>query len=210
MELPIHIKVNIRQASFFAIMPDYQSSNYTLKWHNGNIYDLPNSPAQIIELPHLPYADKPTMYHLIISADSEIRLFGDPLDVDGQEAPIQRIMIDISISDDSVNAPVSIDRRLFVSPDFVDGWALSEGAFGIGIICHKGWWEVSKIRVDTTVCAALRHRSFLILMTGIQSHEEVSSYTNRTFSDSHITSTFAARRCILGQSCSSCDYIPSC
>ncbi|CAG8609159.1 1550_t:CDS:2 [Acaulospora colombiana] len=151
VQVPTSIIANIRQASFFAIIPEEQYPNYTPKWHNGNIYDLPNSPDQIIELPNLPDTSKTTIYHIVISADSEIRLFGDPLDVNGQEAPIQRIMIDFLISPNNPDPTVSINSELSVAPDFIDGWALSEGVFGIGVVSHNSWWEVSTIHINSIV-----------------------------------------------------------
>ncbi|PVG01691.1 hypothetical protein CPB86DRAFT_698784 [Serendipita vermifera] len=149
VQVPTYIKANIRQASFFAIIPQNQSSDYTPKWHNGNIYDLSNSPDQIIELPHSPDTNEVTIYHLIVSADSEIRLFGDPLDVDGQEDPIQRVMVDFSIPQTSLELSLSTNPQLSVAPDFVDGWALSDGAIGIGVISYEGWWEVASLHINT-------------------------------------------------------------
>jgi hypothetical protein len=135
--------VDIQHASFFTIIPDSIPTNYTPIWHSGNIYGLPNSPSHLIELPCLPSQSQPTKYHVFVSGDYEIRLFGDPLDIEGQETPIQRLFVKLSIINHA--PPIQLEPQLDVIPDFIGGWALAHnGTMGIGVKnSNEGWWEIA-------------------------------------------------------------------
>jgi len=148
---PPLLVTDVRQVSFFSIVPDNFPANYTPKWHTGNIYNLPGSPAQLVELPTPPSRFQATKYHVFASADYEIRLFGDPLEMEGQETPIQRLFFKFSMKD-CVPA-VHLEEQLDVIPEFVDGWALSvNGMMGIGLKNgDEGWWEVTAVSHHTSV-----------------------------------------------------------
>ncbi|KAG8780893.1 hypothetical protein FRC15_009190 [Serendipita sp. 397] len=137
----------VRQASFFAIVPEPIPTDFTPTWHNGNIYNLLNSPIQLLPLPSSPSLESPTLYHIFVSGDYEIRLFGDPEDVENQETPVQRLEIRLDVlQEERLIAPQS---QLDVVPDFVDGWVLSkDGALGIGMMALHSWWAV--IGVEST------------------------------------------------------------
>ena len=68
------LAVSLRRASFFALVPVQPSSSdifFTPEWHPGNIYGLPRSPKQLIDLPDLSLTH-PTVYNIFVSGDYEV------------------------------------------------------------------------------------------------------------------------------------------
>jgi hypothetical protein len=152
---PRFLVADVRQASFFALIPATVPANYTPSWHNGNIYNLANSPTHVVELPDPPALHQPTTFHLIVSGDYEIRLFGDPMDLNDQETPVQRLHIDLGF-EEVRDAMVVVESKLNVVPDIVDGWMLSEnGSIGVGIRSLEGWWEATSVESASEVCTFL-------------------------------------------------------
>ncbi|KAF8589925.1 hypothetical protein K439DRAFT_1331326 [Ramaria rubella] len=129
------------QASFFALMPVQPTElPFTPEWNPGDIYGLPRPPKQLIEPPALSLTE-PTSYHLFVSGDYEIRLFGDP-EVTGHQAPVLDIHVNITL--ESRQSTVVLDPALHVVCDFVQGWAFGS-ALGIGIRAMEGQWEVQDV-----------------------------------------------------------------
>lgn len=143
---------DVRSVSYFTIIPDSPCDNYTPEWHTGNIYDLPHSPAQLLRLPCAPARNgSTTTYHIFASGDYEIRLFGDPVDIEGQEMPIQRLKLHFEF-EDMDGGPVILEPQTDIVPDFVDGWALAaNGALGIGVKAINGWWRVTNVTASDPV-----------------------------------------------------------
>ncbi|KAG8805334.1 hypothetical protein FRC17_005560, partial [Serendipita sp. 399] len=142
MTVPLLV-ADVRQASLFTIVPEPIPKDFTLTWYNGNIYSLSNSSIQLISLPTSPSTDTATIYHILVSGDYEIRLFGDPVDIEKQETPVQRLEVRLDVLQTKSPPPIIPQNQLDVVPNFVDGWPLSsEGALGIGILAMDSWWTV--------------------------------------------------------------------
>ncbi|KAG8951078.1 hypothetical protein FRC00_007434, partial [Tulasnella sp. 408] len=118
----------------FAVVPRNASAD--VQWHFGNIYGLPEN-SQVIPLPANMSTVHGTSLDLFISADYEIRLFGDPVVMHGGEAPITAVDVKVEVV---VEEGVVLGNDHFV-PDFVDGWAFGD-ALGIELISNFGDWEV--------------------------------------------------------------------
>ena len=102
---------------------------------------MPNMPNQIVPYPGEVAIDQTTVFDLFVSGDFEIRLFGDPLIVEGQHIPIQRLKFQLGFLSTSGPLPVILEQQLNVMPDFVDGRIFSvTQAFGIGLKSTSGWW----------------------------------------------------------------------
>jgi hypothetical protein len=142
---------DVRSASYFSIIPDTPNVDHTPQWHAGNIYNFPNNPSQVIQLPTTPKAGHSTTYHLIVSGDYEFRLFGDPMDVEGQQTPIQKLQFDFKFQENNTS-PLILEPQMDVIPDFVGGRALADdGALGIGVKAVDGGWEVVKVSSSSSV-----------------------------------------------------------
>lgn len=143
---PPMLQAELRQVSFFAISPEI-TANHTLKWHAGNIYDLARAPMGVMPFPTAPKCNETTVYHIFASLDYEIRLFGDPLDVEKSEAPIHRSSLKFSTIDPSDG--IRREPKLDLIPDLVDGWLFSEGFIGLGFMCGNQSWELASIESTT-------------------------------------------------------------
>lgn len=127
----------------FAILP--RNSSAEVEWHFGNIYALPESP-QVIPLPANISTFDQTTLDFFISADYEIRLFGDPVVMHGAEDPITAVDVKV----DLVHEEAVVLGNEHVVPDFVDGWAFGD-ALGIELTSSFGEWEVSAVRTSANV-----------------------------------------------------------
>jgi len=86
-----------------------------------------------------------------VSGDYEIRLFGDPVDVEGQQTPIQKLQFDFKFQEDDASLLV-LEPQMDVIPEFVGGWTLAaDGALGIGVKSMDGWWEVVNVSSSSSV-----------------------------------------------------------
>ena len=98
-------------------------------------------PNQIVPYPGEVSVDQTTVFDLFVSGDYEIRLFGDPVTIEGQPTPVQRLGIQLGFLSTSDPLPVILEQHLDVIPDFVDGRIFSATkAFGIGLKSTSGWW----------------------------------------------------------------------
>ncbi|KAJ2931423.1 hypothetical protein H1R20_g5707, partial [Candolleomyces eurysporus] len=107
------------------------------KWYAGNIYDLPRSLPQSVELPRSSTGE----YQLFVSGDYEIRLFGDPHVREGSEVPALNIKLNVGVEETSslyIREP-SQD----VVCDLVDGFAFGK-AIGVGLRSTTSWITVTK------------------------------------------------------------------
>lgn len=127
----------------FAVLPRNTSSD--VQWHFGNIYALPENP-QVIPLPTNISTFEDTSLDFFISADYEIRLFGDPVVMHGAEDPVTAVDVKVDVVLDE-GVVVGDDH---VVPDFVDGWALGD-ALGIELTSSFGDWEVVGISTPANV-----------------------------------------------------------
>lgn len=126
-ERKVRLLVQLRQGSYFTILPADSFSNITPRWYAGNIYDISGSLPQIVELP----LSRTGEYQLFISGDYEIRLFGDPVTQEGSDVPVQKIILDLQIEDiDEVG--YALEPAQNVICDFVDGYAFGD-SIGIGL-----------------------------------------------------------------------------
>lgn len=111
---------------------------------------MPNVPNQIVPYPAEVAIDRPTVFDLYVSGDFEIRLFGDPVIVEGQQIPIQRLIFQLDLLATSGPLPVLLEQELNVIPDFVDGWIFSVAqTFGIGLKSVDGWWCTDSVMSST-------------------------------------------------------------
>jgi hypothetical protein len=117
---------------------------------------MPNMPNQIVPYPAEVAIDQTTIFDLYVSGDFEIRLFGDPVIVEGQHIPIQRLIFQLDFLATSGSLPVLLEQQLNVIPDFVDGRIFSATqTFGIGLKTASGWWCTDAVVLSTTqVCPA--------------------------------------------------------
>ncbi|KAJ6488662.1 hypothetical protein C8R47DRAFT_490907 [Mycena vitilis] len=134
-ELPTpRLLVQLVQGSYIAIVPASGSDTSSPpEWHAGNIYDMQRTLPRAIELPTPPSATSPTTYHVFVSGDYEIRVFGD------QAVPAQSIKLTINV--ESTANVAKLESTQDVLPDFVDGYAFGN-AIGVGVRSLGGWWNV--------------------------------------------------------------------
>ncbi|KAJ7684731.1 hypothetical protein DFH06DRAFT_1277353 [Mycena polygramma] len=126
--------VQLIQGSYIAIVPASGSDTSSPpEWHAGNIYEMQRTLPRAIELPTPPSATSPTTYHVFVSGDYEIRLFGD------LAVPVQSIKLTIDV--ESTADLARLESTQDVLPDFVDGYAFGD-AVGVGVRCLGGWWNV--------------------------------------------------------------------
>ncbi|GLB35159.1 putative prolyl oligopeptidase family protein [Lyophyllum shimeji] len=133
--------VNLVQGSFFTILPANAAERRLMEpeWYAGNIYDMERALPRAVPLPVPPYLKQPTIYHLFVSGDYEIRLFGDPA-VQGSEIPVQTIRLTVEL--ESVTHSLVHEPSQGFLCDFVDGMAFGN-ALGITLRSISGWWTVS-------------------------------------------------------------------
>jgi hypothetical protein len=166
---------DVRSASYFSIIPDERNVDHSPQWHAGNIYNLPNTPSQAIQLPTTPKARNSTTYHLIASGDYEIRLFGDPVDIEGQQTPIQKLQFNFKFLENDTS-PLVLEPQMDIIPEFVGGWTLAaEGALGIGVKAIDGWWEVVDISSSSSVGLIHLNYSVSSHIAGVQSELRIQA-----------------------------------
>ncbi|CAL1703964.1 unnamed protein product [Somion occarium] len=137
------LSVSMLQGSLFTITPSSPNLNFTPKWYAGNIYAMGASLPQAVSLPEPPSPTEPTVYHLFLSGDYEIRLFGDPK-ARGSDVP--ELQISYTVEIEHPREALTVQPTHHVVPDFVDGWAFGD-AFGIGLRSVDGWWTVTDAKI---------------------------------------------------------------
>ncbi|KAF8636685.1 hypothetical protein AX17_003490 [Amanita inopinata Kibby_2008] len=145
---PPKLLIQLKQASFFAIMPALDDRSYLMPtpvWYQGNIYNLEHAIPQTVELPTKPSISSPTTYDLFISGDYEVRLFGDPR-ANGSEVPVQSIKILIRPEDPLEE--IAHDSTQDIVCDFVEGFAFGT-TIGFGLRSIAGWWTVKNVVLET-------------------------------------------------------------
>ncbi|KAJ7043274.1 hypothetical protein C8F04DRAFT_1074310 [Mycena alexandri] len=130
--------VQLIQGSYITIVPASVGSvsSSPPEWHAGNIYEMERTLPRAIELPTPPSSTGPTTYHVFVSGDYEIRLFGDPK----RNAPTQSIKLTIDVEEPSDSAVLEPTQDVLC--DFLDGFAFGD-ALGLGVRSRGGWWTVS-------------------------------------------------------------------
>ncbi|KAH7107482.1 hypothetical protein BKA62DRAFT_683529 [Auriculariales sp. MPI-PUGE-AT-0066] len=139
---PRFIVVKVQQASFFAIMPSVRDQRFVLEWHAGNIYAYPRSPQQTISLPTI--GSLGAEFDIFVSADYEIRLFGDP-HARSDTRPVIEINFSVELPVTTLGS-VSREPHLDVIPDFVDGWPVGR-VLSIGLRADVDDWTISAVKV---------------------------------------------------------------
>jgi hypothetical protein len=160
--------VELNGGSFFTLVPAdvewKQRHDFVPEWYSGNIYKVDCAPPHLVNLPTVPSAVSPTVYHLYVSGDYEvpsprslplrntllncavqIRLFGDPKE-SGSETPTLIISVDARFesSCNVLNHETSYD----IAPDFVEGFAFGD-ALGVGLRClSASWWTVTAVSLS--------------------------------------------------------------
>ncbi|KAG8951110.1 hypothetical protein FRC04_006769 [Tulasnella sp. 424] len=130
------------------------SSAAEVEWHFGNIYALPETP-QVIPLPANISTYDATTLDFFISADYEIRLFGDPVVMHGADDPITSVDVKV----DLVHEEAVVLGNEHVVPDFVDGLALGD-ALGIELTSTFGEWDITAVRTSANLDIALQVPQF--------------------------------------------------
>ena len=114
-------------------------------------------PNQIVPYPVEVAIDQATIFDLYVSGDFEIRLFGDPVIVERQHTPMQRLSFHLDLLSTSGPLPVLLEQQLDVIPDFVDGRIFSvTKAFGIGLKSMSGWWCTDSVVLSTNQVCPVR------------------------------------------------------
>ncbi|TFK67890.1 hypothetical protein BDN72DRAFT_821909 [Pluteus cervinus] len=137
------LQVELVQASYFTIIPK-DTPGVVPKWYTGNIYAIESGLPHRVPLPVLPSLQEATEYDIFISADYEIRLFGDPRAQNSTD-PEQNIRLRIEL--ESHQLPVMYEPSQDVVCDFVDGVAFGN-AFGIGVRSISGWWTADSVSLE--------------------------------------------------------------
>ncbi|KAJ7236724.1 hypothetical protein B0H12DRAFT_124090 [Mycena haematopus] len=134
---PPRLLVQLVQGSYISIIPASGSeSSSPPEWHAGNIYALERTLPRAIELPTPPSPASPTTYHVFVSGDYEIRLFGAPR----FGVPTQAINLTIGVETPTDGVKLEPTQDVFC--DFVDGYAFGD-AIGVGVRSLGGWWTVT-------------------------------------------------------------------
>ncbi|KIM48997.1 hypothetical protein M413DRAFT_92377 [Hebeloma cylindrosporum] len=140
------IHVHLKQGSFFALRPQgVDHSSFIPVWYPGNIYDLERALPLLIDLPVFPSLTEPTKYEIFVSADYELRLFGDPL-VHQKDIPVQKLSIQIDIQEVQQFLSFVHQPSQDIVPDFWGGYAFGY-AMGIGIQSITKWWTATDIKL---------------------------------------------------------------
>jgi len=138
---PHHLLIDVKQASWFCLRErGAESLGGRVSWHYGNIYQLAG-PHQTIRLPSNISISHLTVFDLWISADYEIRLFGDPLSTGDGITPVTKLQIDVSMVGSS--SGISLGKNHFY-PDIVGGMLLGE-AVGVEVTSTGGRWQITNI-----------------------------------------------------------------
>ncbi|KAJ6606577.1 hypothetical protein DFH09DRAFT_1242069 [Mycena vulgaris] len=135
--VPPRLLVQLVQGSYITVLPASDSGLFAPpEWHAGNIYAMERTLPRAIELPTPPSTTTPTTYHIFVSGDYEIRLFGDPK----KGPPTQSIKLTIDV--EAPSHSVSLEPTQDVISDFVDGYAFGN-ALGVGVRSLAGWWTAT-------------------------------------------------------------------
>lgn len=142
--------VELKGGSFFTLVPAdvewKQRHDFVPEWYSGNIYNVDCAPPHLVNLPTVPSAVSPTVYHLYVSGDYEIRLFGDPKSGDS-ETPTLIISVNARVESSNVlNHETSYD----IAPNFVEGFAFGD-ALGVGLrlgCLSTSRWTVTAVSIS--------------------------------------------------------------
>lgn len=155
--------IDLRQGSFFAILPQERTKNTVPEWYSGNIYALPRAVPPAVRFPTAPSLTEPTTYDLFVSGDYEvnqtnsdilacfllcmqIRLFGDP----GPDTP-PTLDVTLNAAFAPISSGVVHEPTHNVIPNFVDGFALGN-ALGVGVRSYgNDSWTLSRAQVSDTL-----------------------------------------------------------
>ncbi|KAI9466043.1 hypothetical protein BJY52DRAFT_1112744 [Lactarius psammicola] len=167
--------LQIKRGSFFALIPtDVENHVFIPEWYSGNIYEADYAPSHLVRFPTVPSPVSPTVYHLYISGDYEIRLFGDPRDT-GSEVPALSISVNVCL--DSPTVAMRREASRDVVPDFVDGFAFGD-ALGIGLRCMSASsWTVTTLSSSTESRHAVSRKAFGITLSLISETRFVMGQT---------------------------------
>ncbi|KAG8905825.1 hypothetical protein FRB99_008190 [Tulasnella sp. 403] len=139
---PHSLLVSVSRGSLFAIQPrdsELCMTSDSPSWGFGNIYDMPAKP-QAFRLPSTLSVNASTSFDLFISADYEIRLFGDPLVMDESDVPVTEVAVRVGLE---VRQGVVVGDN-HVVPDFLAGWSLGD-AVGIELTSLEGQWRIRDV-----------------------------------------------------------------
>ena len=160
--------VELKGGSFFTLVPAdvewKQRHDFVPEWYSGNIYQVDCAPPHLVNLPTVPSAVSPTVYHLYVSGDYEvlsprsspfgntllncavqIRLFGDPK-AGGSETPT--LTISVNARFECPSNVLSHEAPYDIAPDFAEGFAFGD-ALGVGLRClSTSWWTVTAVSIS--------------------------------------------------------------
>ncbi|KAI9509953.1 hypothetical protein F5148DRAFT_672519 [Russula earlei] len=141
-----NLLVELKKGSFFSLVPaDFeweQRREFVPEWYSGNIYEVDYASPHLVKFPTAPSTVSPTVYHLYVSGDYEIRLFGDPKEADSE---VPRLSISVNVHFESPSVNIMRVASYDVVPDFIDGIAFGN-ALGIGLRCLSTyWWTVTAL-----------------------------------------------------------------
>ncbi|KAJ3788745.1 hypothetical protein GGU10DRAFT_345240, partial [Lentinula aff. detonsa] len=141
---PPYLRIQLDGGSYFTIIAPNSTTNFP-RWYSGNIYQMERALPRVVELPEVPFSDKPTAYDIFVSGDYEIRLFGDPRVQRDSEVPAQTIKLKVDF-DNVDSEQVVWEATKDVIPDVVSGWTFGD-AIGIGLRARDGWWSVHDAQI---------------------------------------------------------------
>ncbi len=140
------LQIVLKQGSYIAILErDSNSATDEIAWYEGDIYAQSNSPLRLPLTARI-QRNQPITFDIFISADYEIRLFGDPRWNEGRSEPVTRILMDVSV----ISPATPLFDADFTIPDIVDGWFLGD-AIGLSIQNTSHWQTFDSVNCDLDV-----------------------------------------------------------
>ena len=143
----LNVLLSLKQASFVCFVPRNKApQSFGNMWIEGDIY-AQSSYSRVISLPVFDTPNGELEFDLFLSADYEIRLFGDPHFTEAGEIPVSRVSLSIDIYD----PPTVRIGDPFISPDIVEGWTLGNW-LGVCVQNNEKWNTLSAVTVNSQVC----------------------------------------------------------
>lgn len=145
-QFPRAIFASVSQGSMFVLLSRSTAATKNEKptWHIGNIYAMREVP-QRISLPGDISTTSPTQFDLLISADYEIRLFGDPRVTAQSDSPVTKVAVRLALGSENGEEPRIQLGEDHIAPDFEGGWAVGD-AVGVEVTSHGGDWTVMEVK----------------------------------------------------------------
>ncbi|KAF8328235.1 uncharacterized protein EI90DRAFT_3065948 [Cantharellus anzutake] len=140
---PVALEVTLKQGSYIAILErNRETQTEDMSWYEGDIYAQSSSPLRL-PLRALTQYEGPVTFDVFISADYEIRLFGDPLCNESRSEPVSRVNLSLNI----ISPTTPLFDAQFTVPDILGGLFLGD-VIGLRIQNTSHWRTLNAITCD--------------------------------------------------------------